>query len=43
MARRRLVASPLVTHRFPISEIQSAFQLALTKDRSVIGIIFDWS
>jgi threonine dehydrogenase-like Zn-dependent dehydrogenase len=43
MARRRIVASPLVTHRFPISDIQSAFQLALTKDRSVIGIIFDWS
>jgi threonine dehydrogenase-like Zn-dependent dehydrogenase len=43
MARQRIRTSSLVTHRFPIDQIQSAFQLALTKDKSVIGIVFDWN
>lgn len=42
MARGQLDLSPIVTHRFPITAIQDAFDLALSKDKRAIGIVFDW-
>ncbi|MEW5979488.1 MAG: zinc-binding alcohol dehydrogenase [Acidobacteriota bacterium] len=43
MAGRRIDVSPLLTHRFPIGRIRDAFELALSKDKSVIGVVFDWN
>jgi len=42
MSRGQLDLSPIVTHRFPITRIKDAFDLALTKEKSAIGIVFDW-
>ena len=43
MARRRIDPSPLVTHRFPITRIKDAFDLVLSKDKSVLGVVLDWN
>jgi threonine dehydrogenase-like Zn-dependent dehydrogenase len=43
MARRRIDPSPLVTHRFPIARIKDAFDLALSRDKSVLGVVLDWN
>lgn len=42
MTRRRIDLAPVLTHRFPIARIQDAFTLALSKDKSALGIVFDW-
>ena len=42
MARRRIDPSPLVTHHFPMERIKDAFDLVLTKDKSVLGVVLDW-
>jgi len=42
MARRRIDPSPLVTHHFPMARIKDAFDLVLTKDKSVLGVVLDW-
>lgn len=43
MASGRLDLSPIPTRRFPIAQIKDAFEFALRKDKSTVGIIFDWS
>ena len=43
MAHHRIDLSPLVTHHFPIARIQDAFDLVLSKDKSVLGIVLDWN
>ena len=42
MARRRIDLSPMVTHHFPVSRVKEAFDLALSKNKEAIGIVFDW-
>jgi threonine dehydrogenase-like Zn-dependent dehydrogenase len=42
MSRRRIDPSPVLTHRFPIAGIKDAFELALSKEKTAIGIVFDW-
>jgi len=42
MARKRIDITPVVTHHFPIERIRDAFDLALSKDKSAIGIVLDW-
>jgi threonine dehydrogenase-like Zn-dependent dehydrogenase len=43
MARGRIDLSPLVTHHFPITRIKDAFDLALSRDKSVLGVVLDWN
>lgn len=43
MASRRIDLSAIATHRFPIARIKDAFEMVLRKDKSAIGIVFDWS
>ena len=43
MACQQHRPTPPINLSIPIGKIQSAFQLAPTKDRSVIAIVFDWS
>lgn len=43
MAAGQLNLAPIVTHRFPIAEIKNAFDLSLSRSKSAIGIVFDWS
>ncbi len=43
MARGQLDLSPVVTHRFPAANVKDAFDLVLTKSKSAIGILLDWS
>jgi threonine dehydrogenase-like Zn-dependent dehydrogenase len=42
MSRKRIDLAPIVTHHFPIERIRDAFDLVLSKDKSAIGIVFDW-
>jgi threonine dehydrogenase-like Zn-dependent dehydrogenase len=42
MSRTRIDLTPVVTHHFPIEQIRDAFDLVLSKDKSAIGIVFDW-
>jgi 2-desacetyl-2-hydroxyethyl bacteriochlorophyllide A dehydrogenase len=37
-----LTTSHLITHRFPISQVQKAFDLILSKKEPVLGVILDW-
>jgi len=43
MSAGRIDLSPIVTHRLPIGRIRDAFDLVLRKDRSALGIVFDWN
>lgn len=43
MASGHIDPSVIATHRFPIARIKDAFDLAIRKDKSAIGIVFDWS
>jgi len=43
MSAGRIDLSTLVTHRLPIARIRDAFDLVLRKDRSALGIVFDWN
>ncbi len=42
MASGRIDLSRVATHRFPIARIKDAFDLVLRKDKSAVGIVFDW-
>ena len=42
MARKRIDLSPVVTHRFPITRIKDAFDRAVSRDKSVLGVVFEW-
>jgi threonine dehydrogenase-like Zn-dependent dehydrogenase len=42
MARGRIDLSPLVTHHLPIARVKEGFDLVVNKDRSAMGIVFDW-
>ncbi|MGQ0570017.1 MAG: zinc-binding dehydrogenase [Armatimonadota bacterium] len=43
MASGRIDLSSLPVQRLPITRIKEAFELVLRKDRSTVGIVFDWS
>jgi threonine dehydrogenase-like Zn-dependent dehydrogenase len=43
MSAGRIDLSPIVTHRLPIARIRDAFDLVLRKDRSALGIVFNWN
>lgn len=43
ISRGRINLSPVVTHRFPVGQIRDAFDLVLSRDKSAIGIVFDWN
>ncbi len=43
MSAGRVDMSHILTHRLPIGRIRDAFDLVLQKDRSALGIVFDWS
>lgn len=43
MATRRIDLTPLVTHHFPMTCVKDAFDLVLSKDKSVLGIVLDWN
>jgi threonine dehydrogenase-like Zn-dependent dehydrogenase len=42
MARGQLDLSPVVTHRVPITQVKDMFELVLSKDKTALGIVFDW-
>jgi threonine dehydrogenase-like Zn-dependent dehydrogenase len=43
VARGHLDLAPLVTHHFPIDHAAAAFDLAVSREKSAIGIIFNWN
>jgi threonine dehydrogenase-like Zn-dependent dehydrogenase len=43
MSRRRIDLSPVVTHHFPVGRVRDAFDLVTSREKSAIGIVFDWS
>jgi len=42
MARTRIDLSPIVTHHFPIARVKDACDLVVSKDKSVLGVVFEW-
>jgi 2-desacetyl-2-hydroxyethyl bacteriochlorophyllide A dehydrogenase len=42
LADGSLKTTHLITHRFPISKVQQAFDLVLSKREPVLGVILDW-
>ena len=42
MERGRIDLAPIVTHHFPIARIKDACDLVVSKDKSVLGVVFDW-
>ena len=42
MSDGRVDLTPLITHRYPYDRIVEAFDLAATRDKSMIGTIFIW-
>jgi threonine dehydrogenase-like Zn-dependent dehydrogenase len=42
LARQRIDLSPIVTHRLPIAQIKDGFDLVVSKDKSVLGVVFEW-
>ncbi|MDP6443233.1 MAG: hypothetical protein QF805_05525, partial [Pirellulaceae bacterium] len=42
MARQRLQPSKLITHRLPYTEMAAAYEMALRREKSMLGVIFDW-
>jgi threonine dehydrogenase-like Zn-dependent dehydrogenase len=43
MSRGRINLSPVLTHRFPVGQVKDAFDLVQSRDKSAIGIVFDWN
>jgi threonine dehydrogenase-like Zn-dependent dehydrogenase len=43
MSRGRINLSPVVTHHFPVGRVQDAFDLVTSREKSAIGIVFDWN
>lgn len=42
MADGRLSPRRLVTHRFPYSEMAQAYEMAYQREKSMLGVIFNW-
>jgi threonine dehydrogenase-like Zn-dependent dehydrogenase len=42
MARRRIDLSPIVTHHFPIERVKDACDMVVSRDKSVLGVVFEW-
>ncbi|MBI5879756.1 MAG: zinc-binding alcohol dehydrogenase [Chloroflexi bacterium] len=42
MAERRLQPSRLITHCLPYQRMNEAYEMALHRDKSMIGVVFDW-
>lgn len=42
MAEARLQPSRLVTHRFHYSQMAEAYEMAYRREKSMLGVIFDW-
>ncbi|MCA9987536.1 MAG: zinc-binding alcohol dehydrogenase [Anaerolineales bacterium] len=42
MADGRLKPSQLITHRFHYSEMRQAYEMAYEREKSMLGVIFDW-
>jgi threonine dehydrogenase-like Zn-dependent dehydrogenase len=43
MADGLVKPSTLVTHRLPYSELVTAYQMALARDKNMMNVLFDWS
>lgn len=43
MAHNRIDLARIITHRFPLTQVRDAFELIASKNKSAIGIVFDWS
>ena len=42
MADGRLEPKRLITHRFHYSEMVKAYEMAFHREKSMLGVIFDW-
>ena len=42
MADGRLEPKRLVTHRFRYSEMVEAYEMAYRREKTMLGVIFDW-
>ncbi len=42
MAAGRLEPKRLITHRFPYTDIAKAYEMAYHREKSMLGVIFDW-
>ncbi|MFN0170201.1 MAG: zinc-binding dehydrogenase [Bryobacteraceae bacterium] len=42
MASGRLEPKRLVTHRFPYTDMAKAYEMAFHREKSMLGVIFDW-
>ena len=42
MADGRLEPKRLITHRFPYTEIVQAYEMAYRREKSMLGVVFDW-
>lgn len=42
MAHERIALARIITHRFPIARVRDAFELVVSRDKSAMGIVFDW-
>jgi len=43
MSRGRIDLSPILTHHFPAERVRDALDLVQSRDKSAIGIVFDWN
>ena len=43
MADGRLRPSQLITHRMHYTEIAQAYELMETRDKNMLGVVFDWT
>ena len=42
MAEGRLEPKRLITHRFHFTEMSQAYEMAYHREKSMLGVIFDW-
>ena len=42
MASRRVDVAPLITHRYPISELENVYRRLLAGDAAHLGVVFTW-
>ena len=42
MADGRLAPRKLITHRFPYQEMATAYEMAFNRDKSMLGVLFQW-
>ena len=42
MADGRLSPRKLITHRFPYQEMTTAYEMACHRDKSMLGVLFQW-